>query len=110
MKPIKINPTLQDYQQYTREMIIERDFTDTTIPELFMYFSEETGELAKAARQYIRMHCDDNSEKMELSHEFADVFGLLLDLANHLDIDLEKAFREKETINNGRTWKKKGEL
>lgn len=109
MKPIKENPTLTDYQQYIREMVVERGFTDTTVPELFMYLSEETGELAKAARQLIHMHCDDNSEKMEVAHEIADVFEYLLDIANHLDIDLEQAFRDKEAINNGRTWKKKGE-
>ena len=56
------------------------------------------------------MHCDDNSEKMEVAHEIADVFGYILDIANHLDIDLEQAFRDKEVINNGRAWKKKGEL
>ena len=110
MQPIKKNPTLPDYQQYTRDMIVERGFTDTTIPELFMYLSEETGELAKAARQSTHMHCDDNSEKMEVAHEIADVFGYILDIANHLDIDLEQAFRDKEVINNGRAWKKKGEL
>jgi NTP pyrophosphatase (non-canonical NTP hydrolase) len=108
MKPIKVNPTLKDYQEYIGEMIVERGFTNTTIPELFMYLSEETGELSKAARQFIGLHTDDHSQKMELSHELADVFEYLLDIANHFDIDLEKAFREKEEINNGRTWNKKG--
>jgi len=56
------------------------------------------------------MHCDVNSEKFELAHEMADVFELLLDLANYFNIDLEQAFREKEAINNTRIWKKKGEL
>jgi NTP pyrophosphatase (non-canonical NTP hydrolase) len=110
MKPLKTKPTLSDYQQYIREMIVERGFTDTTIPELFMYLSEETGELAKAVRQYTNMHCDDSSEKMEVAHELADVFGYVIDIANHLDVDLEKAFRDKEIINNRRVWKKKGEL
>ncbi len=110
MKPIKSNPTLKDFQKYIRETVLERGFTDTTIPELFMYLSEETGELAKAARQYTNMHCDSNSEKMELSHELADVFEYVLDIANHFNIDLEKAFREKEEINNKRVWSKKGEI
>lgn len=86
---------------------MERGFTDTTIPELFMYLSEETGELSKAARQCIGMHCDDNSKKKEVSHELADVFEYLLDIANKFDIDLESAFREKEEINNKRVWNKK---
>jgi NTP pyrophosphatase (non-canonical NTP hydrolase) len=109
MKPIKNNPTLSDYQQYMRDMVVERGFTDTTIPELFMYLSEEIGEMAKAARQVTKMHTDDNSEKKELDHELSDVFSYLVDIANHLDVDMEKAFREKEEINNHRVWRKKGE-
>jgi|WetSurMetagenome_2_1015567.scaffolds.fasta_scaffold124278_2 NTP pyrophosphatase (non-canonical NTP hydrolase) len=109
MKPIKKNPLLKDYQQYIREMIVERGFTDTTIPELFMYLMEEVGEMTKAARQLTEMHCDTNSEKFELAHEMADVFEYLIDIANHFNIDLETAFREKEIINNHRSWKKKGE-
>ncbi len=109
MKEIKDKPVLSDYQEYIIQANIERGFEDTTIPELFMYLSEEVGELAKAARQYTKMHTDDNSEKMEMDHEWADVFSYLIDLANHLNIDAEKAFREKEEINNKRVWNKKGE-
>lgn len=109
MKQIKDNPTLADYQEYIKLMVEERHFTDTTIPELFMYLSEEVGELAKAARQVTKMHTDDSSEKMDLDHEWADVFSYVIDLANHLGIDTEKAFREKEEINNKRSWNKKGE-
>ena len=109
MKPIKTNPTLKNYQTYTAEMAEERGFSDGTIPELFMYLSEEVGEMTKAARQSIRLHCDNSSNKFELAHEIADVFNYLLDIANHFDIDLETAFREKEEINNRRAWNKKGE-
>ena len=109
MKPIKTNPTLRDYQVYIAEMIKERGFSDETIPELFMYLSEEIGEMTKAARQSIKLQCDSNSNKFELAHEMADVFNYLLDIANHFNIDLETAFREKEEINNKRVWNKKGE-
>lgn len=88
---------------------MERGFTDTTIPELFMYLSEEVGEMAKATRQVTKMHTDDGSEKKELAHEMADVLCYILDIANHLGVDLEEAFREKEEINNKRVWNKKGE-
>ncbi len=108
MEIIKDKPTLRDFQKYIRKANTERGFDDTTIPELFMYLSEEVGELAKAARQVTKMHTDVNSEKKELDHELADVFSYLVDIANHLDIDMEKAFREKEEINNRRVWSKKG--
>jgi len=51
MDPIKEKAPLSDYQQYIREMIVERGFTDETVPELFMYLTEEMGEMSKAARQ-----------------------------------------------------------
>ena len=109
MKPIKKNPTLKDFQAYILEMVAERGFTDTTVPELFMYLLEETGKMAKAARQLTLMHCDSNSGKKELAHEIADVFEYILDIANRFNIDLERTFREKEKINNSCVWNKKGE-
>jgi NTP pyrophosphatase (non-canonical NTP hydrolase) len=109
MQPIKSDATLKDYQKYIAEMVEERGFTDETIPEIFMYLSEEVGEMAKAARQATKLHTDSNSKKFELAHEIADVFIYLVDIANHFDIDMESAFRDKEEINNKRIWNKKGE-
>lgn len=100
--------TIGELQQYIKKINKERGFEDTTVPELFMYMSEEVGEMAKAARQVTKMHTDSNSEKFELAHEMADVLSYLLDLANRFDIDLEEAFLEKEEINKKRIWGKKG--
>ena len=101
---LKENPTLKDYQEYVGLMIKERGFEKETIPELFMLLLEETGELAKAARKHTNIHTDKNSENFEISNEAADIFMYLLDICNHFNIDLEKAFREKEEINKKRTW------
>ncbi|OGD73655.1 hypothetical protein A3K29_00880 [Candidatus Collierbacteria bacterium RIFOXYB2_FULL_46_14] len=108
MKQIKDKPTLRDLQNYIRDVGVERGFEDTTIPELFMYLSEEVGELAKAARQLTKMHTDSNSDKMEIDRELADVFSYVVDIANLLGVDMEEAFKEKEEINNKRVWNKKG--
>jgi NTP pyrophosphatase (non-canonical NTP hydrolase) len=43
-------------------------------------------------------------KNIELEEEFADVLSYLLDLANWFQIDLEKAFREKEQVNENRRW------
>jgi NTP pyrophosphatase (non-canonical NTP hydrolase) len=102
---LKENPTMKDYQQYLRDMVNERGFEDETIPDLFMLLSEEIGELAKAARQYTNIKSDENSHKPEVDLEAADVFMYILNICNFLDIDLEKAFRDKEEINKKRTWK-----
>lgn len=101
---LKQSPTLRDFQGYVAQLVKERGFDKETAPEMFMLFLEECGEMAKAARQTQKMKSDKNSDKFHLDHEAADVFIFLLDICNHFDIDLEKAFREKEEINKKRLW------
>jgi len=101
---LKQNPTLRDFQNYVAGLVKERGFEKETIPEMFMLFLEECGEMAKAARKTHKMKTDKNSEQFHLDHEAADVFIYLLDICNHFNIDLEKAFRDKEEINKKRIW------
>jgi NTP pyrophosphatase (non-canonical NTP hydrolase) len=101
---LKNDPTLPNYQQYIRDMVIERGFDKETAPEIFMLFLEECGEMAKAARKLQNLKTDKNSAVHNLEHEVADVFIYLLDICNHFDIDLEAAFRNKEEVNKQRTW------
>ena len=102
---LKQNPTIRDFQNYVAEMIKERGFDKETLPEIFMLFLEECGEMAKATRKVQKIKTDNNSEQFKLEEEVADVFIYLLDICNHLDVDLEKAFRDKEEINKKRSWK-----
>ncbi len=101
---LKRQPTLKDFQQYVRDLVGKRGFENDNIPEIFMLLSEEIGEMAKAARKRINMKTDDNSHKPDLELEIADVFIYVLDICNHFDVDLEKAFRDKEEINKKRVW------
>ena len=99
------NPNLKDYQKYVREMILERGFKDETIQDLLMLLLEECGELARACRKHTNIKSDtarQNNEQLE--HELADVFMYILSIANKFNIDLEKAFRDKEEINKKRDW------
>ncbi len=102
---LKKDPTLGDLQRYVAAMTRERGFKKETIPELFMLFLEECGEMAKAARKAYGMKRDKKSEEFNLSHEAVDVLIYLLDICNHFGTDLEAAFREKEEINRKRVWK-----
>lgn len=97
-------PTLADYQKLGKQLIIERGFDKETVPEVFTIFVEEVGELAKAIRKTNGQKTDKNSKHHDVEEEAADVFWLLIDLCNRLDIDLEKAFREKEEKNKTRNW------
>ncbi|MCC6643375.1 hypothetical protein IT411_01380 [Candidatus Peregrinibacteria bacterium] len=103
---LKANPTLQDYQQYVRDMIEERGFKDETIQDLLMLLMEECGELARACRKYTSIKSDANREQQEnLQHELADILMYVFAIANKYQLDLEKAFRDKEEINKQRIWK-----
>jgi NTP pyrophosphatase (non-canonical NTP hydrolase) len=97
-------PTLSNYQQLIRELIVERGFDKETVPEVFTLLVEEVGELAKAIRKANGQKIDQKSKQHDVQEEAADVFWLLIDICNRLEIDLEKAFREKETKNQKRSW------
>ena len=98
--------TLADYQKLVKSLVVERGFNKESVAEVFMLFLEESGEFAKAARKVTGVKVDINSKVHDLEEEAADVFWLLIDLCNRLDIDLEKAFREKEAKNQNRSWSK----
>jgi len=99
------HPTLMDLQKYIDEVCKERGWVKDTYSEKFLLFTEEVGELAKALRKKAGLYKEEAKQKhMGLEEEFADVLSYLLDLANYFQIDLEKAFREKEQINEGRMW------
>ncbi len=106
MALLKPNPTLPDFQQYIKDICAERGWDKNNHLELFLLFSEEVGELAKAIRNRTRLYAEQERahKQTELEEEFADVFAYLLDLANYFKIDLEQAFRAKDAINQSRTW------
>lgn len=98
------NPTIADFQAYVEKMVKIRGFDKETIPQIFMLFLEECGEFSKAVRKSQGIKTENGKAVLVAAHEAADVFIYLLDLCNHLEIDLESAFREKEEINKGRIW------
>jgi NTP pyrophosphatase (non-canonical NTP hydrolase) len=102
---LKENPKLSDFQNYVADMVKERGFDHESLGDIFMLFLEECGEMAKAARKAHGIKTDANSKIHDLNQEIADVFIYLLDICNKFNVDLEKAFRDKEEINKKRTWK-----
>lgn len=55
---------------------------------------------------YCLLAGDGKSKVTEVSEETADILIIFCSIANRLDVDLEKAFREKEEINSKRVWKR----
>ena len=100
------NPQLITYQNYVAELEQERDFKDQSAIEKCLLLGEEVGELFKAVRKKEGLNIDQNSDTSQVSYELVDIFIFLCAIANRYDIDLEKAFREKEEINKKRQWAK----
>ena len=119
------HPTLKDLQTYIDEVCKERGWVKDIYSEKFLLFTEEVGELAKAIRKTVGLYEEKARQKqVELEEEFADVLSALaLDLcgfgvytlppgaAGALSFhdpfegtEMEKAFREKEQVNQTRTW------
>lgn len=101
------SPTLPQLQRYVADLCRERGWDQASDLETFLLFAEEVGELAKAIRRRRKLFAEKGkppADDQELAHEMADILSYLLDLANRFDVDLEKAFLEKEDINAQRDW------
>ena len=96
--------SLREYQDEISKLVIDRGFDKETVSEVFTLLIEEVGELAKAIRKFNGQKVDSNSKKHDVEEEAADVFWLLIDLCNRLNINLEQAFINKELKNKQRTW------
>jgi NTP pyrophosphatase (non-canonical NTP hydrolase) len=106
MPSLNQKPTLLDFQQYVRELEDERGFADQNILQKCLMLGEEVGELFKAIRKSENIKIDRNSTFGSIEEELADVLIFMCSIANRYNIDLEKAFREKEEINKKRIWSK----
>ncbi|MCB1141517.1 MAG: RS21-C6 protein [Leptospiraceae bacterium] len=102
--------SLSSLQTYNREVCSLNGWDKSSYQETFLLWMEEVGELAKAIRYREKIYVEEgNDKKFDLEGEFADVLSYLLQLSNVFEIDLQKAFIEKEKINLSRSWSSKKE-
>lgn len=97
--------SVAEIQRYIADMKKDRKFDGVTIEREMMLFLEELGELAKAIRKNTK-GCLDIAKEYDtnVEEELADCFIYLLSIANMNNVDLFKAFKDKETINCNRIW------
>ena len=98
---------MADFQTYIDELEQKMGWTDVDLVHTCFLMGEEVGELFKAVRKVEGLFLEGDvpgDRKREVAFEIVDVLNYLLAVANRLDIDVEAAFREKNTINQGRTW------
>lgn len=101
--------TLQEVQEYIKEVINIRGFANQEIEKTMLLLLEEVGELAKAIRKTAtNMGIDNNkiNHYDTIESEVADVFIVLNSVCNKLNIDLYQSLKDKEKENINRIWKK----
>lgn len=100
--------TLNEIQNYIKEVIKIRGFSEQKVKDKMLLLLEETGELAKAIRKTIPEASVDY-ERIEnytdIEEEVADVFIVLVSICNRLNINLYDAIIKKEEKNIKRQWK-----
>jgi NTP pyrophosphatase (non-canonical NTP hydrolase) len=98
------NASLSAFQQYVHQIMKERGFDDERVSQKFMLLLEEAGEFAQASRKNANLAQATDTAVESLSDAAADIFTILLDICNKLNVDLEKAFIAREHKNQSRTW------
>jgi len=101
---LKENPTLTDIQQYVTDLELERGFITQNVLQKCLMLGEEVGELFKAVRKSENIKIASDSKLSSVDEELADILIFICAIANRMEIDLEKALRDKEEINKKRTW------
>lgn len=102
--------TMADYQAYIAALETKMGWEKVDLIHNCFLMGEEVGELFKAVRRVNRFYDQDGDLALEperrghVAEELVDVFNYLLAIANRLEIDLEKAFIDKNSHNQTRTW------
>ena len=103
------NPTMQDFQRYVHDMEAHHGWLKADLVQNCFLMGEEVGELFKAVRVHTKLYVEKDAPQdaetiAHVAEEIVDVFNYLAAIANRLDIDLEDAFRKKNSKNMTRTW------
>ena len=107
LKKLSKESSVNEIQTYIKKIIEIRGFNKEKASEKILLLVEEVGELAKAIRKNENKLGIDKSKEYNYSSiesEIADVFIVLLSICDVLNINLFKAFLDKEEENIKRTW------
>ncbi len=98
------NGRLTQYQEYIKNILTERGFIEQDVNTRLALLVEEVGELAKSIRKFNNEKIDINSKIGNVDEEIADVFFVLISIANKIGINISEAFVKNENKNNSRVW------
>ena len=107
LKKLSNQSSINQIQSYIKEVMEVRGFNKEKPSDKILLLVEEVGELAKAIRKNENNLGIDKTKEYNYSSiesEIADVFIVLLSICDILNIDLLKAFLNKEEENIKRIW------
>ena len=107
LKKLSNESSINEIQSYIKEVMEIRGFNKEKSSDKILLLVEEVGELAKAIRKNENNLGIDKTKEYNYSSiesEIADVFIVLLSICDILNIDLLKAFLNKEEENIKRIW------
>jgi len=94
--------TISEIQKHAEDLCRKNGWLDRTPDQRFRYLISEIGELSNDLIRLNQSNKDLLELKRKIGHEMFDVMWNICDLANLLDIDLEKCAHEKRDLNNQR--------
>jgi NTP pyrophosphatase (non-canonical NTP hydrolase) len=97
---------ISEMQKHINEFSIAKGFDKSTIEQRALFLTTEVGEMV---RELLHISYHPDHEHIEvikdrLGLEMYDIVWNICELANKLNIDLEKSFTKKMEINQKRTW------
>ena len=107
LKKLTDKSAINEIQSYIKKIMEIRGFNKEKSSDKILLLVEEVGELAKAIRKNENNLGIDKTKEYNYSSiesEIADVFIVLLSICDILNIDLLKAFLNKEEENIKRIW------
>lgn len=85
---------LNTYKIETIQLCEQKGWLGPSIEQVWMYFTEEVGELASAIRRQKNQFRD--KKKVKLEAELGDVFSYLFQISHMLNIDLEQMWENQK--------------
>ena len=107
LKKLTDKSSINEIQSYIKEVMQIRGFNKEKSSDKILLLVEEVGELAKAIRKNEKKLGIDKTKEYNYSSiesEIADVFIVLLSICDVLNINLFRAFLDKEEENIKRVW------
>jgi len=92
---LKRRPVLRDFQEYIQKVMDVSGQQVDKVEETLLLF-EQLGRLAKAMRVDVGLSYDSGSQIPKKDDALAGLLFYTVNLANHLGINLETAFRARE--------------